>query len=102
LNQQNLGLQNAILEAVLGSSDELEESATWIVGTQFPLGKTLLMGSTFAWTYSSSVQQQIDEYLHFVEDNLHSTGNLTSDGLWNCMAWDEEETKSINAVELHT
>ena len=83
LNPQNLGLQNAILEAVIGSSDNLEEAASWIVGTTFPNGKNrLIVGSRFVWPYSSPIQKQIDDYLQFVEDKLTSR---SSNDWWNSM-----------------
>jgi hypothetical protein len=88
LNPQNLGLQNAIFEAVSGSSDDLEEAAPWIVGTEFPLSSKsrLLIRGRFVWPYSSPIQKQIDEYLQFVDENLPSSKRIDSDDWWNCMA----------------
>jgi hypothetical protein len=87
LNPQNLGLQNAIFEAVLGSSDDLEDAAPWIVGTEFPLGKhRSILRSRFVWPYGSPLQKQIDEYLQFVDENRPSSKRMNSDEWWNCMA----------------
>jgi len=87
LNPQNLGLQNAIFEAVLGSSDDLEDAAPWIVGTEFPLGKRQSMiRSRFVWPYSSPLQKQIDEYLQFVDENLPLSKRMDGDEWWNSMA----------------
>ena len=85
LNPQNLGLQNAIFEAVVGSSNDLEKAAPWIVGTTFPLSKNRLIRNRFEWRYDSPVQKQVDEYLEFVEENL-LLKRKDSDDWWNSMA----------------
>lgn len=86
LNPQNLGLQNAILEAVLGSSFLFEEAVPWIVGTNFPLGKPRVIGSRFVWPYDSPIQKQIDEYVQFVYENQPLSKRIESNDGWNCMA----------------
>ena len=86
LNKQNLGLQNALLEAVLGSSDDLEDAAPWIVGTKFPLRKSRSIGNQFVWPYSSPVQKQIDNYLEFVDENLTSLEEIDRDDHWSVRA----------------
>ena len=85
-NPQNLGLQNAILEAVTGCCDDLEETGPWLVGSTFPLGKRRCMTSRMVWPYSSPVQKQMDEYLRFVDENLASAKREDCDDWWNTMA----------------
>ncbi len=95
-NQQNLGLQNAILEAVSGCSGDLDDIGPWLVGSSFSLGKKRWVSSRLSWPYSSPIQKQIDEYLEFVNDNLDSAKRENNDDWWNCMA----ETK-ISFLKNH-
>jgi len=85
-NPQNLGLQNAILEAVSGCSGDLDDAGPWLVGSTFPLGKRRWISGRFAWPYSSPVQKQIDEYLEFVNENLDSAKRENNNDWRNCMA----------------
>jgi hypothetical protein len=72
LNRKNISLRYAILEAVIGSSNNLEEAVSWKVGTSFPIGKNRLIANKFMWPYNSPIQKKIDEYLQFVEEKLAS------------------------------
>jgi len=80
LNRKNIGLRNAIFEAVMGANNDLEEAVSWKVGTSFSINKIRIIESRFMWPYSSPIQKEIDKYLQFVEENFTSR----SDNDW----WD--------------
>ena len=85
-NPQNLGLQNAILEALLGCGDDFDEAGSWMVGSTFPLGKRRWIGNCrIAWPYTSPIQSQIDEYLTFVDHNLGTSSREDCDDWWNSL-----------------
>ena len=83
LNRKNISLRYAILEAVIGSSNNLEEAVSWKVGTSFPIGKNRSIVNKVMWPYSSPIQKKIDEYLQFVEEKVASRN---SNEWWNIVA----------------
>jgi hypothetical protein len=66
-NEDVSSLQNAILEAVMNSSDEKEDFISRFAGKSFPSSRHHL-SSNLAWPYESPLQRDIDDYLSVVEE----------------------------------
>ena len=67
INGDVASLQNAILEAVMNSSDEKEDFISCFAGTSFP-SSSHHISSKHAWPHGSPLQRDIDDYLSVVEE----------------------------------
>jgi hypothetical protein len=83
LNEQTVGLQNALLEAVIGSNEHEEDMISMTVGASFPLSRRRDFPVCLGWPYESPIQKYIDDYLMVVEEENVPSNNIS---WWNAVA----------------